>query len=109
MGNPNAIPPPNRPRFSATYQPPAIPKRLSKVKQLVQLQDVMKEKALNPECNAKDCAALACAWERLENRLGRMKMKPEPKPVEVSLKPRRAQAGSQAGPAEGPLVLPKAG
>jgi hypothetical protein len=28
--------------------------------------------------------ALATAWERLENRLNRMRMNPEPKPIDVA-------------------------
>jgi hypothetical protein len=39
---------------------------------------------------SRDLAALACAWERLANRLARLQMKPEPKPVEVVIdRPRR--------------------
>jgi hypothetical protein len=33
---------------------------------------------------SKVVPALACAWERLENRLNRMRMKPEPRPVDVA-------------------------
>jgi len=54
-----------------------------KVAQLLEIQAALKERALKTETANKDCAALACAWERLENRLGRLRMRPEPKPVDT--------------------------
>jgi hypothetical protein len=54
-----------------------------KVAQLLDLQAVLWTRALDAETANKDCAALACAWERLENRLGRLRMRPEPKPVDT--------------------------
>lgn len=103
------MPPPNAPRFSATNQP----KRRSHLGQLVDMQDVLHAKAIDPATPPKDAAALACAWERLENRRGRLRMKPEPKPVDVTVERelrRRRQAQAQepsAGPVE-PTVLPRA-
>jgi hypothetical protein len=78
-----------------------------KVAQLLELQAALKERALNGETNNKDCAALACAWERLENRLGRLRMRPEPKPVDVSPEAMAGRARRIAGRVtrSGPIEL----
>jgi hypothetical protein len=44
--------------------------------------------------DARIVPALACAWERLENRLNRMRMKPEPKPIDTSKQPARRKSGA---------------
>jgi hypothetical protein len=61
-----------------------------KTAQLLDLQAELFFACLDPETEIRDKAALACAWERLENRLGRMRMRPEPKPVDVSAKSRKS-------------------
>jgi ribosome-associated translation inhibitor RaiA len=55
----------------------------SKIAQILDIQAHLYLRALNGETTDKDSAALACAFERLENRLGRLRMRPEPKPVDT--------------------------
>ena len=55
-----------------------------KISQLLDLQADLYWSQLKAK-DPRDKAALACAWERLENRLGRLQMRPEPKPVEVGV------------------------
>jgi hypothetical protein len=52
---------------------------------------------------AKDKAALACAIERLGNRITRLRMQPEPKPIDVQVvddRRRRRQIAAAAEPDE---------
>jgi hypothetical protein len=67
-----------------------------KVAQLLELQAALKARALDCETENRDCAALACAWERLENRLGRLRMRPEPKPIDTLAARRRADKANVA-------------
>jgi hypothetical protein len=60
--------------------------------------------------NAKDTdpklvPQLACAWERLENRLNRIRMKPEPKPVDTTVLDKR-KAKSQRVASTDPSITP---
>lgn len=57
----------------------------SKVSQLLDMQAVLYYGVMEETLDWRDKAALACAWERLENRLNRMRMRPEPKPVDVTV------------------------
>jgi hypothetical protein len=54
-----------------------------KISQLLDLQADLYWSQLKAD-DGREKAALAQAWERLENRLARMRMQPEPKPVDVS-------------------------
>ena len=76
----------DQPSLHKAHSPPTKSQRLThgktKVAQLLDIQAVLFERILDKEAVNKDLSALACAWERLENRLGRLRMKPEPKPVD---------------------------
>ena len=54
-----------------------------KTTQLLDIQAVLYFRVLNTTTEDRDCAQLARAWEALENRLNRMRMRPEPKPVDT--------------------------
>jgi hypothetical protein len=56
----------------------------SKIAQLLDIQAQMYLLAHDPKLKGSERAQSACAWERLENRLARMRGIPEPKPVDVS-------------------------
>lgn len=85
-----ALPSPDQPQ-PISHQSGRVTHGKSKIAQLLDLQAELWTKALDPETSDKDKASLACAWERLENRLGRLRMRPEPKPIDVTAKPRRSQ------------------
>jgi hypothetical protein len=85
----------------------------AKDRQVVHLQRILMFHANQLTTDPRDASVLACAWERLENRLNRMRMKPEPKPVDVSQDDKRgrahtlALASDEADPS--PVILPKVG
>ena len=54
-----------------------------KTSQLLDIQAVLYFLSHDSTVKASERAQCACAWERLENRLGRMRMRPEPKPVDT--------------------------
>jgi hypothetical protein len=57
------------------------------------MQALIFEAAETPGVDKRELAQLACAWQRLEAERRNLKMRPAPKPVDVSLPARRDQAG----------------
>lgn len=56
----------------------------SQLSQLLDLQALIFLRCMAKRCSNRDIALLVPAWERLANRAQRLRMKPEPKPVDVT-------------------------
>jgi hypothetical protein len=78
-----------------------------KISQLLDLQADLYWSQLKAD-DGREKAALAQAWERLENRLARMRMQPEPKPVDVSGGRGRGGRGRKAQVVSMPVDAPPA-
>jgi hypothetical protein len=75
----------------------------SKVSQVLDLQASMYEIANDKAVTPRERAQAACAWERLQNRLDRMRGNPEPKPFDVAKEreaERRQRHDWYSGPVE---------
>ena len=79
---------------------PVHPKAFAQAKELQQL---LMDAAREPECTGPALAQVARAWSELEERKRIIKMKPAPKPIDVSGLRGRAHAGR--GRSSGPLIL----
>lgn len=73
----------------------------------VELQQLIMAAARSEETTASALAQLARAWSELEGRKRIIKMKPDPKPIDVSAPIRRPKASAEF--VEQPQVLPKPG
>ena len=60
----------------------------SKQRQLIEMQQVLVKVVTDEGTEPRDRAVCAVAWERLESRLGKLRMKPEPKAIDVTPKKR---------------------
>jgi hypothetical protein len=65
------------------------------MRQLLEFQDRLFAAGSASETKSKDLAAIACAWERLEERKRVMRMKPKPRDVDVSVTSRASRRISQ--------------
>lgn len=70
---------------------------LTPLAQLRRMQHVLYVGATKPGVDNREAAALACAWDRLEERKRVMIMRPAPKPIDVP-DPRRGKRGAPRGP-----------
>ena len=61
----------------------------TKISQLLDLQALLWKTAFSELTLPAERSQVALAWERLENRLARMRMRPEPKPIDVDPRPMR--------------------
>lgn len=62
--------------------------KISPLRQLKRIQRVLYSAAMAPGVDNREVAALALAWERLEERKRVMLMKPAPKPIDVASRKR---------------------
>lgn len=74
----------------------------TKIAQLLDLQWVLYGICMSEQTEDEIIPACACAWERLENRLARMRMRPEPRPIDVTPLLRRRRQSELVGPTEIP-------
>lgn len=81
---------------------------LSPLAQLKRLQRVLYSRAQDAKTEDKVIAALACAWERLEERKRVMTMKPAPKPIDTTPRKRSRAQVSVLAPMPTALAPPPA-
>ena len=62
QGNAKAVPPPNRPKFSATYQPVKPPIPIGQIPQARAIQALLLQDIANPETKPSVRALLARTW-----------------------------------------------
>jgi hypothetical protein len=74
----------------------------ARLTQLRDMQDVLFADAMNPEATPKDRATSACAWDKLEERIRILSMKPLP----GSLKPESPKAKRRVASVVEPTELP---
>lgn len=90
MANDHPLPSPET-QFTADHQPLLRGHKPRKQSQIADMQYEAYSFVMCPMTDLRDKAALMCAWERLENRLARMTMRPEPKPIDVSVESSRGR------------------
>jgi hypothetical protein len=91
-------------QFTVNRQPPITIRRKSPYSQALELQDLLMKDAREAMLKPVSRAIVARAWRELEQLKREIKMKPKPKPIDVTQDDRRRAKRDRSGPQE-PTIL----
>ncbi len=97
MANPSPIPSPETQFPEQNGFEPGID-NLSPIAQVKRMQRALYVASSKEGIDNRELAALACAWDRLEERKRVMTMRPAPKPIDVSDRTKIKRQRSHASP-----------